>query len=177
VRLDPKTGQVTQPASMPTQAQYWGGKVEAEGGIMDGSWTLFGNKRTGAIGNRRSGNAFTLGKTTANLMAWNDTLAVSPAGAISRAEETSLWSIAPSRNSQTEAMALAGNVVVAAGKAKGDLADTTSSFLRVSSVSDGGTLAEYALDAPPTYDGLAIAHDRVYLSLQNGDLVCWGKTD
>ena len=40
---------------------------------------------------------------------------------------------------------------------------------------DGKRLAEFALDAPPVYDGLAVANEKVFVSLQNGMLVCFGK--
>jgi hypothetical protein len=42
---------------------------------------------------------------------------------------------------------------------------------------DGEKLAEYALPAPPAWDGLTAANGRLYLSLQDGTMICFGKTD
>jgi len=41
------------------------------------------------------------------------------------------------------------------------------------SAADGKTLAEYPLDALPIFDGLAAAQGRLYLTLQDGRLVCF----
>jgi PQQ-like domain len=46
--------------------------------------------------------------------------------------------------------------------------------LRVHSAADGKMLAEYKLDAPPVFDGLIAANGRLYLSLENGTLLCMG---
>lgn len=43
------------------------------------------------------------------------------------------------------------------------------------SASDGETLAEYSLDAMPVWDGMAAAQGRLFLSLKNGQVVCYGK--
>jgi outer membrane protein assembly factor BamB len=40
---------------------------------------------------------------------------------------------------------------------------------------DGQQLAEYPLDAPPVFDGMIAAQGRLFTSLQNGSLVCFGK--
>lgn len=37
--------------------------------------------------------------------------------------------------------------------------------------------AEFALDAMPTYDGLAVGGGRVVVSLQDGHVLCLGKAD
>jgi outer membrane protein assembly factor BamB len=46
--------------------------------------------------------------------------------------------------------------------------------LRVHSAADGKMLAEYKLDAPPVFDGLIAAKGRLYLSLENGTVLCMG---
>jgi len=46
--------------------------------------------------------------------------------------------------------------------------------LRVHSAADGSTLAEHRLDAPPVFDGLIAAGGRLYLSLQDGTILCMG---
>ncbi len=40
--------------------------------------------------------------------------------------------------------------------------------------SDGKRVWEYALDAPPVFDGLAAASGRLYVALQDGELACFG---
>jgi hypothetical protein len=42
------------------------------------------------------------------------------------------------------------------------------------SAADGKTLAQYHLDSLPVFDGLAAAQGRLYLTLQDGRLLCLG---
>jgi outer membrane protein assembly factor BamB len=46
-------------------------------------------------------------------------------------------------------------------------------LLRAVATADGKTLAEYRLDAPPVYDGLAAARGRLYLSTTDGAVRCF----
>jgi len=50
-----------------------------------------------------------------------------------------------------------------------------SGFLCVFAAADGKKLAEVMLESPPAFDGLAVARERIYVSLQNGLLLCFGK--
>jgi len=43
------------------------------------------------------------------------------------------------------------------------------------SAESGETLAEYPLDSSPVFDGMIAARSRVFISLQDGSLVCFGK--
>ena len=43
------------------------------------------------------------------------------------------------------------------------------------SAADGEKLAEYKLDAPPEWDGMATARGRLYLALTDGKVVCIEK--
>jgi hypothetical protein len=43
------------------------------------------------------------------------------------------------------------------------------------SAANGQTLAEYKLDAPPVFDGMAVANGRLYASLENGSVVSYGE--
>ena len=45
-------------------------------------------------------------------------------------------------------------------------------LLMAASASDGTELAQYRLDASPVIDGMAAANGRLYLSLENGKLLC-----
>ena len=60
VRLAPASGKPVGPTTVSLK-DYGGGAGKLEGAIIDGTWTW-------GIG-RQSGNAFTVGKTTANIMA------------------------------------------------------------------------------------------------------------
>jgi hypothetical protein len=42
------------------------------------------------------------------------------------------------------------------------------------STADGKKLAEYRLESPPRFDGMAAANGRLYLSHTDGRLVCYG---
>ena len=48
-------------------------------------------------------------------------------------------------------------------------------FLRVVSASNGSKLSECKLDAMPVFDGLSAASGRIYVSLKDGTLQCWGQ--
>ena len=48
--------------------------------------------------------------------------------------------------------------------------------LRRVSAADGKTMAEYKLDSSPVFDGMIAAQSRIYISLQDGSLVCFGKS-
>lgn len=177
VRLDPKTGAATN-APIP--------RDHSQGGILDGSWTF--------VGNRRSGNSFAVGnpadnknkdQTAVDLMAWNQGVLVSNKFALPRAKADATvgnakasdftWKPAAPQGAQIEAIAAAANAVVFAGRTKNTATNTYGGVLWMVSPADGKTLIEIPLDAPPTYDGLAIAGEKVYVTLQNGTVLCFGK--
>jgi hypothetical protein len=43
------------------------------------------------------------------------------------------------------------------------------------SSADGKKLAEYDLDSPPIFDGMAAAAGRLYMSTVNGELLCFDQ--
>ncbi|HUV64626.1 MAG TPA: PQQ-binding-like beta-propeller repeat protein, partial [Sedimentisphaerales bacterium] len=47
-------------------------------------------------------------------------------------------------------------------------------LLRAHSALDGKILAEYKLDVPPVFDGLIAANGQLYVSLENGTVLCMG---
>lgn len=81
------------------------------------------------------------------------------------------------------AMVLAGGQLFVAGPPDVvDLDDPMSAFdgrmgalLRAYSSKDGTMLDEHKLDAPPVFDGLIAAKGRLYLSLENGTILCMGS--
>jgi hypothetical protein len=44
----------------------------------------------------------------------------------------------------------------------------------VVSAKDGKTLADYELESPPVFDGMAAVQGRLYLSTKSGEVVCMG---
>ena len=77
-------------------------------------------------------------------------------------------------NHQVEAMALARNGLVLAGRAYDPKANTLTGFVWIVSAENGKKVAEQPLETVPVYDGLALGSERVYLSLQNSKLLCFG---
>ncbi len=58
-----------------------------------------------------------------------------------------------------------------------ELQGKPAGFLTVLSTADGQKLSDVRLASLPTFDGLAIARQRVFLSLQDGRLVCFGNPE
>jgi outer membrane protein assembly factor BamB len=81
-----------------------------------------------------------------------------------------------------KAIALAGDQLYVAGTPaefpKDDLAAAyegrMGGVLRVTSADNGEKLAEIKLDAPPSWDGMAVAQGRLFVVLQDGSLRCLG---
>ena len=48
---------------------------------------------------------------------------------------------------------------------------TKGGRLSVRSASNGEKLGELTLDSPPVWDGMAAAYERLYISLENGNLL------
>jgi outer membrane protein assembly factor BamB len=79
---------------------------------------------------------------------------------------------------QVRAMVLADKVLFVAGP-RGDAGDgakernkDSGALLIAFSASDGTGLAQYRLDSSPVFDGMAAANGRLYLSMENGQLLC-----
>jgi len=49
--------------------------------------------------------------------------------------------------------------------------------LWAASAIDGEKIASYTLDAAPRWDGMAAAYGRLYVSLRNGQIVCFGQAE
>jgi outer membrane protein assembly factor BamB len=83
---------------------------------------------------------------------------------------------------RAQSLTLAGETLFVAGTP--DVADTDDPWaafdghrgglLWAVAAADGKKLAEYKLDAPPVYDGMAAAGGRLYLSTADGRVVCMG---
>jgi len=92
--------------------------------------------------------------------------------ALKRGEDKMQW--AKPASLQVRAMLLAGETLFVAGPAAG--ASDGSATLVAVSAADGTELAQVRLDAPPVFDGMAAAGGRLYISLQNGQLVCMDES-
>jgi hypothetical protein len=79
---------------------------------------------------------------------------------------------------QVRALILAGGVLYAAGPEARDRQFTLDPpapvWLLALAAGDGRELARHPLDAPPVFDGLAAAGNRLYAALENGRVVCLG---
>jgi outer membrane protein assembly factor BamB len=65
------------------------------------------------------------------------------------------------------AMAVAGEVLFAAGAMQG-----SDPKLLARAIEDGRLLSEAPLPAPPAFDGMAAAQSRIYLTLEDGSVLC-----
>jgi outer membrane protein assembly factor BamB/SAM-dependent methyltransferase len=79
------------------------------------------------------------------------------------------------------AMVLADKVLFVAGPGVDeydgqiDLNKNRKAILMAISASDGTELARYQLDSTPVFDGMAAAHGRLYVSMQDGSLLCMSE--
>jgi len=81
---------------------------------------------------------------------------------------------------QVRAMVLAGRVLFAAGfpmdpndgDGLGSGGEAKDGLLLAVDASDGATLAQYRLEAPPVFDGMAAIRGCLYMTLENGSVVC-----
>jgi hypothetical protein len=69
-------------------------------------------------------------------------------------------------------MLKAGNHLVFGGMPRGQFSSTSDGKLLVVSADKGETVSTLTLDAPVAWDGMAAARKGLYLSLENGTLVC-----
>ena len=95
-------------------------------------------------------------------------------------KETDRWTWSVELGIRPRAMLRAGESLFLGGMPYAvDTADLTAAYeggkggsVWVMSSSNGQKLAKYDLGSPPVWDGMAAAHERLYISLQDGRLVC-----
>jgi hypothetical protein len=79
---------------------------------------------------------------------------------------------------QVRAMILANNILFAAGcpveteNSLGTDDEAAGALLLAVGASNGATLAQYRLEAAPVFDGMAVVANRLYMTLENGSIVC-----
>jgi hypothetical protein len=122
-------------------------------------WTQFGRKR--------SGIGYHIGRIAADVMAWNDTLAVTGQNAVTVATLEERWQMPVSKGvAQVEALALAGDSAIAA------IWRGRECTLNLIATKDGRVLAEAKLHARLASDGFAVSGGRVFSSLHDGTVTC-----
>jgi outer membrane protein assembly factor BamB len=143
-----------------------------------------------AIGEFRTGRSVSVGAVTRNHLAWNGSSAVwswwqdnasvpreKLNGKTALKPEDFLWKTDLPKGAQVEGLVLASNAAVYAcsmpevqdGKAR------WKGFLHVVSMTDGKKVMEVPLGSPPARDGVAVAEKRLFVSLRNGQLVCFDE--
>jgi len=81
---------------------------------------------------------------------------------------------------QVRAMILAHNILFAAGSpvdtenGPGATDEAAGALLLAVAASNGATLAQYRLEAPPVFDGMAATGGRLYLTSTDGKVLCFG---
>lgn len=99
--------------------------------------------------------------------------------AFSRDDGKTQWT--NSVNIHVRAMILADKVLFVAGPevdaydGQIDLSKSRNAVVIAMSASDGAELSRYQLDSTPIFDGMAAAYGRLYVSTENGNLLCLGE--
>ncbi|MFC1718606.1 PQQ-binding-like beta-propeller repeat protein [Candidatus Poribacteria bacterium] len=165
-------------------------------GLLDDEWShrsywIFGTKcslSTGCSGRDRhliygrslvfdDSAIYGYGRTSVH---WSNHLQDGPyrAFALKQDDKTELWT--KTLPIQVQAMVLADKVLFMAGPVieeaswlAEDDADQETLLLAIS-VDDGTELARYQLECSPIFDGIAAANGQLYISLENGSVVCLG---
>ncbi|MEE2685228.1 MAG: PQQ-binding-like beta-propeller repeat protein [Planctomycetota bacterium] len=81
------------------------------------------------------------------------------------------WSITMATEARPRAMVVAGNRVYVAGRLE---TESSHELLRIYAAEDGQQLDEIQIPASVVHDGMAVARGRLYISLENGQLLCLG---
>jgi outer membrane protein assembly factor BamB len=99
--------------------------------------------------------------------------------AVNRDDGKAKWS--KSLKIHIRAMVMADKVIFIAGPrmetgdGQIDLNESRPAVLIAISASDGNELARYQLDSTPVFDGMAAAYGRLYVSMENGNLLCMSE--
>jgi len=170
----------------------YGSQLVSTAGLLDGSWfnqtfwsfenashgrllvfddqTTFGLRAYGGLPHRHVRSKFVVGTSKYTVFADN------------RKAKKRRWSIAiPVR---VRAMAAAGDAVFFAGMPdRVSFADPWAAYegrsgglLWAVSKTDGEKLAEYPIESPPVWDGMAVANGRLFIATTAGQVSCWKST-
>jgi outer membrane protein assembly factor BamB len=89
------------------------------------------------------------------------------------APKTAIWYDNIKGNLQAESIAVSSDCLYVAG-VKNFMKRSEGAFLRVYSVADGKMLKEIDLEAVPVIEGLSLSGGKLFISLQNGKVQCYG---
>lgn len=171
LRLDPTTG-ASELLDSNSTVHLRGGKM----GLLEASWTDVD------LALRKAMHDWNAHETTGQLLSFAPTSSAPGRSAfdvngfrLSESGEAELFSSASGwrkpldQPKQIHAMVIAGDSLVVAGSNR---REGSTGFLMVISRTDGKTLSEIPLASAPVFDGIAVAQNRIFVSLQSGDLVC-----
>jgi len=156
-------------------------------GFLDGSWThrsywIFGatpSISTGCSGRSRKliyGRILLFDESTAygygrDKVHWSDAFQDGPYRFFARKRDADAPHWSKPATIQARAMALAGDVIFAAGAAT-DQGEAPGALLLAISAADGAELSRRPLPAPPVFNGIAVARNQLFLTLEGGQVVC-----
>jgi len=149
--------------------------------LQDGAYRLFAVKRDDPLPRLASGDAGARGTA--------QTSASSRRGEARRSPAVELWTkpvtiqvramvLARCPDLRRETQGQADKVLFVAGppadagNGPAGRDENKGALLMAISASDGTELAQYQLDSPPVFDGMAAAYGRLYVSMEDGSLLC-----
>jgi outer membrane protein assembly factor BamB len=183
VRFDPKDGRQVAPDKFETNLTETMPLLNPlQGPMLDAAWTVI-------PAHRRAGSAYMVGDLYASQLAWTEKTVVSPRGGLpcdkAQAAGKHLpaddktwkydWRSGLTQDQRIEALVMTADAAVYAGRTTEPKTRKVTAFFWVVSLASGGKIAEFPLECPPACDGLAVAEERVFLSLTNGQVLCFAK--
>lgn len=173
LRLDPTTG-AGKLLDKNETAHLRGGKM----GLLEASWTDVD------LALRKEMHDWNAHNTTGQLLSFVPAASgagrsgldvngfrLSESGQAELFSSASGWRKSIDQPKQIHAMVIAGDLLVVTGANR---RESSTGFLMVMSRTDGKILSETPLASAPVFDGIAVAQNRIFVSLQSGDLVCLG---
>ncbi len=170
LQFDLKTGALANGDSLANLKTYSGGKGELEGAIIDGTWRH--------VGNRKAAWSFKINRFTAPLMSWNEEWAIGNGFAMRIADTPGekkihkreyAWNMP--KQFKVEAVLLSGDQVVFGGCSP----DRSKGFVKVINIEDASVVVETELPAPVCHDGVSLITNTLFVTLENGQVVCLGQ--
>lgn len=174
LRIDPTTG-ASELLDSNSTVHLRGGKM----GLLEASWTevdLALRKEIhdwNAFGTTGQLLSFVSSSAEPNRAAFDvNGFRLSESGQAELFSSAAGWQKPLDQPKQIHAMVIAGDSLIVAGANRRD--DTTGSLMVISRT-DGKTLSETQLSSTPVFDGMAVAQNRIFVSLQSGEVVCLGE--
>ena len=148
-------------------------------GLIDGAWAWLGTRR---------GGKFPAGRLSAEVVVWNDAryfgfgpgrkvfaIDRDAANQANPKKPAFAWTWSCPEQRQIEAMALASNSVVAAGRVWNSDPQKMQGFLMLLDKEDGKPVAETLLPAAPVHHGACVVPGLAVVCLEDGSVACLGE--